>query len=143
MGSRGPVPKRSDQRRRTNQDEGPITKGRAAAGTAIPAASASWHPLAKKYFNALKLSGETQYFEPSDWAHAVVSMEILSRMLESSRLSAQLYAAWTADTARLLVTEGDRRRMRLELEREKPEDPDAEAGVAQMDAWRDRLGASG
>lgn len=142
MGSRGPVPKRSDQRRRVNQTEGPITKAAASAEGPIPDADPAWHPLARKYFDALKVSGQGRYFEPSDWMHAVVSMEILTRMLVSGRLSAQLYAAWTADTARLLVTEGDRRRMRLELERAPDVNPDADAGVASMDAWRERLGAS-
>lgn len=138
-GSRGPVPKRSDQRRRTSKEDGLITKAAASPAREIPDADPAWHPLARKYFDALKVSGQGRYFEPSDWMHAVVSMEILTRMLESGRLSAQLYAAWTADTARLLVTEGDRRRMRLELERQAPADPDEVAGVASMEAWRGKL----
>lgn len=141
MGSRGPVPKRSDQRRRTNQDEGPIAKGPAARAVRPPSASREWQPLARDYFNSVKQSGQAEWYEPSDWQHLRVSCEVLSRMLESGRLSAQLYAAWAADSARLLVTEGDRRRMRLELERAPDVNPDADAGVASMDEWRGRLGA--
>lgn len=145
MGTRGPVPKRTDQRRRTNKDpNGAVTKAPSTPkAPVIPEPDPLWHELAQKYYTALGESGQSAFFEPSDWMHARVSMEILSRMLSAGRLSAQLYAAWTADTARLLVTEGDRRRMRLELERAKPADPDADAGVASMDAWRTRLGNSG
>jgi hypothetical protein len=50
-----------------------------------------------------------------------------------------LLAAWSAASARLLTTEGDRRRVRIELERAQARDPDKEAGVASMKAWRDKL----
>src|SRR5262249_31355799 len=110
MGDRGPVPKRTEQRRRKNPNPaGPgteATAGGVPTKAEMPEADPEWHPLAQKYFTALGKSGQAQFFEASDWMHAVVSMEILSRMLFSGRLSAQLYAAWTADTARLLVTEG-------------------------------------
>jgi hypothetical protein len=142
-GARGPVPKRTDQRRRTNKDPaGPVTKGAAAPRVTVPAASSEWNSIARRWYASLKLSGESQWYEPSDWMHAWVSAEMLSRMLEADKLSAMLYASWSSDTARLLVTEGDRRRLRMELEREKAADPDADAGVAQMDAWRARLGSS-
>jgi hypothetical protein len=139
MGSRGPVPKREDQRRRTNQDEGPVTKSRAApARKRVPAADKDWHPLAKKWYQALARSGQAAFFEPSDWAEAQVWAEVLSQQLYSEKLSAMMLAAWGAASARLLVTEGDRRRVRIELERARPEDPDEAAAVASMAAYRDR-----
>jgi hypothetical protein len=146
MGSRGPVPKRSDQRRRTNQDEGPITKapagrttGRGTRRPAVRAADAGWHPLIQDLYNDIRKSGQSAFYEPSDYAMLRIGCEIMSGQLLSDRVSAVMFASWDALMARLLVTEGDRRRMRMELEREKPENPDADAGVAQMDAWRTKL----
>ena len=139
MGVRGPVPKRADQRRRTSKDSGPITKGTAAGAPRIPAASTDWHPAAKRWYAALKASGESSFYEPSDWAEAWVVAEVLSQMLSAEKLSAMLFAAWQGASARLLVTEGDRRRVRIELERGGKADPDAEAGVTAMDDWRKRL----
>ena len=143
MGTRGPVPARSTQRRRRNTNpDGAVSRSKGAAKVVRPEADEDWHPLAQAYYKALAGSGQSAYFEPSDWAHAMVSCEILSRTLSAGRLSAQLYAAWTGDTQRLMVTEGDRRRLRLELDRPGAKaDPDKEAGVASMSEWRERLGA--
>jgi hypothetical protein len=145
--SRGPVPKRSDQRRRTNKPDVPVetappavARSSVASGTfVVPLADGTWHEVAKQWFHSLKKSGQSGWYQPSDWMEAYVAAEVLSRMLASDRLSAQLFTAWSAHTARLLVTEGDRRRVRIELERAQQKDPDKEAGVASMKAWRDRL----
>ena len=39
----------------------------------------------------------------------------------------------------LAATEGDRRRLRIELERVQDEDPDEQAGVTAIDEWQRRL----
>lgn len=139
MGVRGPVPKRTDQRRRTNTDGGEVTKGTASGSVTVPAASRNWHPAAKRWYRALQTSGQSQWYEGSDWAEAWVVAEVLSQMLLADKLSAMLFAAWQGASARLLTTEGDRRRVRIELERGDKEDADAEAGVTAMDEWRKRL----
>jgi hypothetical protein len=152
---RGPVPKRSDQRRRTNKPEIPVEhapsgaghapSGRAPGGPAYrkPAADKEWHPLAQRWWNALAKSGQSRWYEPSDWEHAYVWAHLLSKQLESSKPSAMMLAAWDSASARLLVTEGDRRRARIELERGQGADPDKEAGVASMEKWRTRLAGGG
>jgi hypothetical protein len=135
--TRGPVPKRSDQRRRTNKDPaGPVTKGTAAPQVAIPPADPEWHPSAARWYAALPESGQSKWYEPSDWAEAHVWAGILSQQLGSGKPSAMMLAAWGAASARLMVTEGDRRRMRMELVRGKAEDPDETAAVASMAAYR-------
>jgi hypothetical protein len=60
-------------------------------------------------------------------------------MLNADRISAMLYASWSSHTSRLLVTEGDRRRVRIELDRKIKADPDKEAGVAATNEWHLRL----
>lgn len=142
MGTRGPIPKRSEERRRRNKPSGgDITK--AARGTRLarpPAADRSWHRLARYWYESLAKSGQSEFYEPSDWATARIWAEILSRQLQSGRISAQMVAAWSAAATELLTTEGARRRMRLELQ-DATEDDDASAGVVTaLDEYRRALG---
>lgn len=140
MGARGPVPKRSDQRRRANKPEVPIATAAGAAKVPVPVADEAWHPIARDYFEALRGSGQSAFYEPSDWAHAFLLCEAMSRMLSASRFSAQLFAAVDSASTRLMVTEGDRRRLRVELAREAAADPDEEAAAATVTDLRSRLG---
>lgn len=139
----GPVPKRSDQRRRRNQDV-PIDRAVGAAEVAAPPADESWHRIARDWYDSLAESGQSAFYEPSDWATARYVAEAMSRNLAGGRFSAQLFAAVMSAATSLLATEGDRRRLRLELERAKPDDgAGEESGVAQLDEYRRRLtGAS-
>jgi hypothetical protein len=63
----------------------------------------------------------------------------MSRNLEASRFSAQMFAAVMSGMSSLLTTEGDRRRVRVELERAVQTDADEEAAVEALDEWRRRL----
>lgn len=129
----GPVPKRSSQRRRRNKPEVPIDRAFGAAEVPVPEPDPDWHPMATRWYESLERSGQSQWYEPSDWAAAQIIAESMSRDLKpqflgisemtgevvrgtvpinGTRLSGYL-KAWTA----LLVTEGDRRRARIELER--------------------------
>lgn len=133
----GPVPKRSDQRRRRNKPAGgEITRARAAAPAAAPKADPDWHPIARGWFEALGESGQSQYYEPSDWATARVWAELLSRQLESGRPSAQMIASWSSGATELLTTEGARRRARMELERGPQGAEEDAAKISRMDAYR-------
>jgi hypothetical protein len=133
---RGPVPKRSDQRRRRNlagvTDVIELPEEVEIPELNLPDA----HPLAKAMYEALKESGQARYFEPSDWQRARLMCEILTRCLSAPRISSNLYAAIQSDMTALLMSEGDRRRVRLEIERGKS-DGEAEAErVAHMAAYR-------
>lgn len=137
----GPVPKRSEQRRRRNKDAGgEVTSAAGATQVDVPPVEPGWHPLAVDWYESLAKSGQSAFYEPSDWATARFVAEAMSRNLNAGRFSAQLFAAVMAASTTLLVTEGDRRRMRVELERASAVvDADEEAAVAELDEWRDRL----
>ncbi len=143
MGTRGPVPKRSTERRRRNDAGEGISRAPAGTVVRVPAASASWHPLARKMYLALKSSGQSAFFEPSDWAAAQLAAEATSRMLEAEKLSAMLLTAVDGMWARLLVTEADRRRLKIELERpdDGAEQAEYNAKVARMASYRRKTGA--
>jgi hypothetical protein len=141
MGARGPVPKRSTQRHGHRKAE-PVDAapaGQPKGRPRRPAADKEWHPLARRWYLALGRSGQARWYEASDWEHAYVWAELLSRQLCSDRPSAMMLAAWDSAASRLLVTEGDRRRVRIELEQPGVTDPDKDAGVASMQAWRAKL----
>ena len=167
MGTRGPVPKRSSQRRRTNKPEDGIEPTTAPGAVEVPVtkANAKWHPIAKRWFEALAPSGQSAFYEPSDWATAELIAESMSRdlkpqvvgmsetvktdpesgvsytvaepVLAAIPLKGASLAAYLKAMSALLVTEGDRRRVRLELERPKGGDVDGDvAGVSWLDDAR-------
>jgi hypothetical protein len=141
MGERGPTGKRPEERRRRNKDEGVRTQGRASQNVKPPAARREWHPIAKAWYKALRGSGQSEFYEPSDWAMAQIVAESISRDLEPQVVAvpestgepvfekvpmkgASLSAYLKAMTA-LMVSEGDRRRAGIALER-GGSDPEAD-----------------
>lgn len=146
MGERGPIGKRSSQRHghRTAAEQARTVRVTASARHEVkaPAASRDWHPLARDMYNSLKSSGQAVFFEPSDWQTARLAAEVTSQMLRAERLSAMLLSAVDSMWSRLLMTESDRRRLRIELERPR-EDTDQLAAVAFMDEARRRLQGTG
>lgn len=139
----GPVPKRSDQRRRRNKPVTPITSAPGAASVPVPEADPGWSPPARRWYESLAVSGQSVWYQPSDWAQAAVLTEVLDRALaQGARPSARLIAVWAAGAAELLSSEGARRRVRVELERGQV-DQDAESAVAALDVYRRRLNRDG
>lgn len=142
MGTRGPIPKRSDQRL------GNVTKAEKAAVTAVPkmpagetfgpALDLDLEPLATRWYDSLRSSAQSVYYQDSDWATAAFVAQGMSDYLRDSRRSAQKFAAVMSAMTNLLATEGDRRRVRMEVET-SIEDPASD--VAQLDDYRSLYGA--
>lgn len=162
MGERGPVPKRSNQRRRRNKPEDgqEITTG-ASGGPGfmprlpewVPPVDESWHLIARRWYEALAMSGQSRWYEPSDWAVAYWIADSMSRDLlpqvvgttpqgeilrDEIPLKGTSLNAYLKAMSALMVTEGDRRRARLELERGQ-QDTDEDAAVAAIDEYRKRF----
>lgn len=141
--SRGPMPKRSTERSR---GEKPVVAGdlSVSKGTALPvkwpAASKDWDPMAKDWFNSLKKSGINAYYQQSDIETARFLANEMSNYLGTSaaRRSSQMFAAIMAGMTALGATEGDRRRMRIELESPRPDTQSAT--VTGIDMYKSRLG---
>ena len=117
----GPVPKRSDSRRRRNKSDVQTAVAPAGRKVDTPEPDNNWHPIAQEWFESLAESGQEAFYEASDWATAKYVAEAMSRSLLAGRFSGQLFAAVMAAATELLTTEGARRRLRVELEREQPE----------------------
>lgn len=154
MAERGPIPKRSTQRRRTNKPAaGEPTEAPAAVDVEPLEADPDWHPVAIRWFDSLAGSGQSRFYEPSDWATAYLLAESISRELSPHlvALAGEVYtlteaprgaslAAWLKGMTALLATEGDRRRAAIELQRGDGEEAD---GVSWLDDVRQRLGQPG
>ncbi len=124
----GPVPKPSSQRRRRNKQD-PISTAPSGQRGEVPDPDPDWHPVAAGWFRALAESGQSVFYEASDWATARYVAEAMSRSLKAGRFSGQLFAAVMAASTELLVTEGARRRLRVELDRGDPEDEPASVAI--------------
>ncbi|MGW7350957.1 phage terminase small subunit [Streptomyces sp. NPDC054784] len=143
MGTHGPIPKRSEERRRRNKGDG-VEVAQAPSGApvdlpSLPDPDPNWHEIAVDWYLSLRESGQAAFYEPSDWAVARYAAELMSRGLSSDRPpNGQFVAALNSVMTSLLTTEGDRRRARIELER-KPATPQL-AAVRPLDAYRDLAG---
>lgn len=142
-GAGGPVPKPAAQRRRQNKppipvDSLPASTALAAPARTTPAADASWHPTAREWFDGLAASGQAALYEPSDWAMARLGAELMSGVLMSDKPSAQMVVSILQITSSLLSTEGDRRRLRLELARTPQVDEDEQASVTALSEYMRR-----
>ena len=143
MATKGPVPKRSDQRHghRPKADADDITRITPTEEILGPPLDLEGcHPLAADWYDGLRRSGQAGLYQPSDWAQARIWTELISRALnQGDRPSAVLVAAWASGAGELLTTEGARRRMRLELDRPMRSDPYAEHAEATVSNIMARL----
>ena len=132
MAGRGPVPKRDAERRRRNKPSTPTDAVKMPGKVRVPAGDRTWHPIAKRWYRSLKTSGQSKFYEDSDWMTAKYVAHLMSRVLSDDRPSAELVKAITPMMTSLLTTEGERRRVRLEIDRAD----DGPAEVTAMDAYR-------
>ena len=83
--SGGRMPKRSSERRRRNVVPGEtvVQRDEPVRVPGLPRTMAV-HPVMRRWYNAVKASGQSEYFEPSDWAAAQFLVEAGSRLLISA-----------------------------------------------------------
>lgn len=129
----GPIPKRSEQRRRTNATPGLERAVVSGGKVRQPPAMKDWHPLALSWYRSLAQSGQAQWYEPSDWQTARLLADQMSRMLYSDEPSAAMLSTILTATRDLLTTEGQRRRLRLELVREVEQAPTSDPVADDVD----------
>lgn len=164
----GPVPKKDAERRRRNKS--PENTGSLSSIPAevvnvdellvgeveIPLPDEEWHPIAIQIYEAQMRSGQVIWMEPSDWAMLWMLCESISRdfseqvvgitedgtvvkdfiPLKGASLSSYLKAFEA-----LLMAEGGRRRLRIELERQKRLDAAAQGDNKVVDIVQRRADA--
>ncbi len=122
-GTRGPIGKRDEERIRRNTPDVPTTTITAIGLVPVPDLGFDAHPLVVDMYESLKDSAQSRYYESSDWAFARLTMYAIDDMLkgkgDEKRISPMMLASVNSMLSSLLVTEGDRRRVRIEIERNK------------------------
>lgn len=164
----GPIPVRSEERRRVNKPVEGVEIEKIDLTDLIqhpvevPVADDDWHPMVKALWESIRSSGQSVHYEPSDWMVAMIICESLSRELKPQFVGFEHRfnkdAGEMEDRARfetipikggnlssilkafhvLMLTEGDRRRMRLELSRQGADDG-VKAPVVPIGQQRARL----
>lgn len=163
MSTRGPIPNRDADLARPRNRKGTDTQA-ATPGTLrpviVPEPNLEWHPVARMAWDSLETSGMADFYQNSDWAMAYVILEELHAYLTPGidiratreatkeagepvtvryperKLSGMTFTALMSALQALGMTEGDRRRMRIELHREE-EKPDAQ--LIAIDGYRGML----
>lgn len=148
LGVRGPVPKRSEERLgHRAKDDGVEKVPRNLPAVPRPAPNPAWHPTARSWYLSLGHSGQSDFYEPSDWMTAVWLADQMSQYLyprfvginqqtgdpiviEAPMGGSEIQAFLKGMTS-LLATEGDRRRAALELGRRK-EDESEDATILHL-----------
>ena len=164
----GPVPKKDAERRRRNKT--PENEGSLSAIPAevvnvdellvgeveIPQPAEEWHPIARQIYEAQMASGQVIWMEPSDWSMLYLLCESISRDLnpqvvgitedgdvvkDSIPLKGASLSSYLKAFEALLMAEGGRRRLRIELERQKRIDAAAEGEGKVVDIVQRRADA--
>lgn len=143
MGTRGPVRKRDDQRVRRNKPEVPTETISVIGKVEVPDLDLQdyhgipAHPIVQDFYRSLADSAQSRFYEPSDWQLARVAMHFLNQQLYSGKPNGQLLTTVNQMLTGLLVSEGDRRRVQLEVERNQGAGDADVLDVADM--FRQRL----
>jgi hypothetical protein len=118
VGTRGPIGKRDDQRIRRNKPDVPTEKVQAIGVVAVPGlCMPDAHPVTVDLYLSMQESAQARFFEASDWAYARFCLHFCDQLLKSSRPSGQTLSVVQSMLSELLVSEGSRRRLRIEVER--------------------------
>jgi len=121
-------------------ESGPVSRGRSRRREipAIPEANEQWLPQARSWYNSLRISGQSEFYEASDWATAVIAAQTYDRFLRT--YNASILASFVRLAERLGATLTDRRRAGIELAEPERTDADDEAADAAVIDWQKRLG---
>lgn len=165
----GPVPKKDAERRRRNKS--PENAGSLSAIPAqvvnlddvlageveVPVPDQKWHPIAREIYEGQIRSGQAIWMEPSDWATLYLICESISRDLNDQPigihpetgkvikakvpLKGASLSAYLKSFEALMMNEGGRRRLRVELERQKRIDAAAAGDGKVIDIVQERADA--
>lgn len=69
------------------------------------------------FWDSLGESAQSRFYEPSDWQFARFNLHFANQLVKSGKPSAQMLMAVQSALTDLLVSEGARRRVRMEIER--------------------------
>lgn len=94
----------------------------------VPPVAGDWHPRAKALYRALKSSGQSVYYQNSDWEMARIACDLLTLCYKQNFYKCTMMVAEINEMLKQLgATEGARRTaMRVELDVPLPDEESAE-----------------
>jgi len=116
----------------------PAIKGERRPVT-VPREKTDWHADAKRWFKSLKSSGQADFFQDSDWALAVFLCDEITYYRGGSRRSPEMLKTILSGMEKLMTSEVDRLKARVELSEPKSEEKSAE--LIAIEDYRKELGA--
>lgn len=146
MGQYGPIPNRTDDlSRERDANRGgrePVTKGQSIKSKPLPVVD-DWHTAAKNIYVGTCNSGMAEFYEASDWAMLHMLVDNLSHLMdvrdETGKLPAMAFSAIMSSFVSLGLTEGDRRRIRIELESKQAPEEAGDATLTVISDYRAKL----
>lgn len=132
-----PLAKRVEERRRRNAVPGE-TVATMTGEVVIPKLPARLNKVAVDWYNSLAISGQTQFFEPSDWAAAVYTAKCMSAAVAPGAPASLMASVWQMVND-LLATEQSRRRAKLQVNRVLEGEPETGKPTA-LQEYRKALG---
>lgn len=156
----GPIPKRKEDLHGNRSKEeltgATVTKVSATAkAVTIPHAPkqakkgepdlpGQWHPTAYRIWESAKRSPyHKQYFQDTDWAVLFHCMEELTAYKRKGSSNGQILQSINNQLAELMLTEGARRRLGVEIDTAEEEDPGKRASVSIIDGMLSSYGQEG
>mgnify|MGYP001545178513 CR=1 FL=1 len=155
MNLTGPIPKRSDQQagHKSNAEKEEITKvhmeGQVKQPSLAQFPNMLTQNITKAFWKSLGESGQALYYEPSDWMTAMMALHLLDKQLRPyqnkegkmvvGQVSPTMVAAVWQMLTSIAVTEGERRRLRIEVERKTADTGDVAKVIPISQVYADRL----
>lgn len=155
MNLTGPIPKRSDQQagHKSNAEKDEITtvvmEGKVKPPSLGQFPGMLTQNITKGFWESLKTSGQALYYEPSDWMTALTALHLLDKQLRPyedkdgklkvGQVSPTMVAAVWQMLTSIAVTEGERRRLRIEVERKTGDTGDVAKVIPISQVYADRL----
>lgn len=119
MGQRGPVGKDPEKRagHRSKAERSAHENVPAMGSVSVPRASPTWSPSAKRWYQSLRDSAISERYEPSDWALAHRTADLMTKSDRAGEVNASVERIISQNMSSLLTSIGDRRRQQLEVRR--------------------------
>ena len=134
------MPNRTEDLARPRERKGgqvtPVTKGRLLPTEGFEP-DEDWHKIARMIWDAAEDSGMKDFYQQSDWAILYTLCDDITFYKNRGVRSGQMLATIMSALSSLGLTEGDRRRMHIELTEES--DGEEDATVVVMDKYRQGL----
>lgn len=132
-GKRGPVPARTETLigHSAKEKQEAVTKIAMSGRVAPPNPNPEWGPAARALYDAALESGQSKYYEPTDWWMLLFTCREVDSYCNDKRPSAFNLQVLLQMFSQLLLTEAERRRVQVEIDRGPTEDP-VEAAAQQF-----------